>query len=218
MIDLMLAIKSATLAMSVAKYMGIVQDKLALKIDQLAGSELESGLRALQQAANSESEQQFLLREARARFNKAVSLEKGLRLAATYVGLALCHVNLGDAINAERAIRDLTLVTRPEPSNLVATTKTLTDGMGTPGEVVRMAGYVLGGWIPKFVKSSPPVIVARVMTDVFIFSEEARFDAGVATLLEIQKQANQLLKQSLIDGSENVFGLIQKDKKKSRWR
>ena len=51
MVELATTLKAVSLTQSVAKYLGIVTDRLALKIDQLAGSELEAGLRALQQAS-----------------------------------------------------------------------------------------------------------------------------------------------------------------------
>ncbi|MEM7575671.1 MAG: hypothetical protein AAF433_22400 [Bacteroidota bacterium] len=85
-------------ASSVACYIGIVESVEA-RVDKLTKSEFEAGLRALKQAANSNLERRSLLREARERFNKAVSLEKFDRLALAYLGLALCHYHLGDKDN-----------------------------------------------------------------------------------------------------------------------
>jgi hypothetical protein len=113
MLDLAIALQASCLTVSVAKFSGIIKDKLSLKIDRLSGSEFEAGLRALEQAATSEREREHLLREARARFNRAISLEKDFRLAASLLGLALCHVNLGDAVNAARAIMQLIEVQPP---------------------------------------------------------------------------------------------------------
>ncbi|MGI8978696.1 MAG: hypothetical protein ACR2FY_05690 [Pirellulaceae bacterium] len=98
-------------AKAVASYLGIVTDKLAVKLDELADSEFQAGVRALQQAGRSETEQASLLREARYRLNKAVSLEKGIRLATAHLGLAMCHHFLGDHGNRQSALDDLMLVT-----------------------------------------------------------------------------------------------------------
>jgi hypothetical protein len=120
-------LKGTSLALSLAKYLGIIEDKLNIKLAELTGSELEAGLRSLKQAANSENESIHLLREARNRFNKAISLENELRLAAAYTGLALCHSFLNDKINAKIALNDLTKITILKPSNFVSTVgKTVT--------------------------------------------------------------------------------------------
>lgn len=114
-------IKGINLTVSVGKYLNIIKDKLQLKLEELAGSELEAGIRSLQQASNSDNERTFLLREARNRFNKAISLENDLRLAAAYIGLALCHSFLNDKTNAKIALNDLTKVTILQPSAFVTT-------------------------------------------------------------------------------------------------
>jgi tetratricopeptide (TPR) repeat protein len=112
-VEVALIFKGVSLGLGAAKYLGIVEDKLAAKLDQLAGSEFEAGMRALRQASGSESEQAWLLREARGRFNKAISLEKGLRLALAHLGLALCHWHLGDRANAKQSINELLRVQPP---------------------------------------------------------------------------------------------------------
>jgi hypothetical protein len=104
---------------SAAEFLGLLEDRLQAKLDQLAGSELEAGTRALRQAADSQTEQQWLLREARGRFNKAVSLETGLRQALAHLGLALCHWQLGDRTNAAASLRELSAV-EPPAAPLVA--------------------------------------------------------------------------------------------------
>ena len=65
MLDIAIALHAGSLAVSVAKFSGIIKDKLSLKLDRLAGSEFEAGLRALEQAATSQTEREHLLREAR---------------------------------------------------------------------------------------------------------------------------------------------------------
>jgi len=50
------------------------------------------------------------LREARSRFNKAISLENSERLALSYIGLALCHFRLGDDDNGREALRAVNLI------------------------------------------------------------------------------------------------------------
>lgn len=53
------------------------------------------------------TERSSLLREARSRFNKAASLEENERLALCYLGLTLCHKNLGDNANFLEALRSI---------------------------------------------------------------------------------------------------------------
>lgn len=119
-VEVAVIFKGVSLGLGAAKYLGIIQDKLAAKLDQLAGSEFEAGMRALRQASESEAEQGPLLREARGRFNKAASLEKGLRLGLAHLGLALCHWHLGDRANARQSVQEL-LGVQPPAVPLAAT-------------------------------------------------------------------------------------------------
>jgi tetratricopeptide (TPR) repeat protein len=105
-LDIFLVFKSANLAKSITEYLGIIES-ISQKIERLAKSEFEAGIRSLEQAQRSNKEQETLLREARACFNKAISLEKDERLALSYLGLALCHFFLKDYDNSEQALRDL---------------------------------------------------------------------------------------------------------------
>lgn len=92
-----------------AAYLGIVET-IDGKIDRLSQSEFDAGLRALKQAKNSDLEMKPLLREARARFNKAISIEQWERLALAHLGLAICHFHLGDKKNSTEELtllRDL---------------------------------------------------------------------------------------------------------------
>jgi hypothetical protein len=77
-IDIGLMFTALGLARSVAEFAGIL-DSLEAKVDRLVQSELNAGMRALEQAAYGTSEQVSLLREGRSCFNKAVSLERGYR-------------------------------------------------------------------------------------------------------------------------------------------
>jgi len=86
------------LARSIAEFSGLIET-IGTKIDRLANAEFESGFRALEQASISISEKDSLLREARYRFNKAISLEKEERLFLCHVGLAICHKELSDQAN-----------------------------------------------------------------------------------------------------------------------
>ena len=104
-----LIFKSTTLAKSIGEYLGIIES-VSKKIDRLAQSEFEAGMRALEQAARANKEQKSLLREARNRFNKAISLEKSERLALSYLGLALCHYYLQDYENCNLALQDILAV------------------------------------------------------------------------------------------------------------
>ena len=89
---------SLKLIRSIAEFSGLVET-IDTKIDRLANAEFEAGFRALEQAAISSSEKDSLLREARYRFNKAISFEKEERLFLCHVGLAICHKELADHSN-----------------------------------------------------------------------------------------------------------------------
>lgn len=89
---------SLKLARSIAEFAGLIET-IGTKIDRLANAEFEAGFRALEQASISSSEKDSLLREARYRFNKAISFEKEERLFLCHVGLAICHKELGDHPN-----------------------------------------------------------------------------------------------------------------------
>jgi hypothetical protein len=104
--DVTLVFKGVGIAKCIGEYFGIVES-INSKIDRLSQSEFEAGMRALNQASKSGSEQNDLLREARNRFNKSISLEKNERLALAYLGLSLCHYHLQDYGNAKDALRDL---------------------------------------------------------------------------------------------------------------
>ena len=89
---------SLKLARSIAEFSGLIET-IGTKIDRLANAEFEAGFRALEQASVSSSEKDSLLREARYRFNKAISFEKEERLFLCHVGLAICHKELADQSN-----------------------------------------------------------------------------------------------------------------------
>jgi len=208
MVELALVMKGVSLGLSVAKYTGIIQDHLELKIEQLAGSELEAGLRALQQAANSEHEHQSLLREARGRFNKAISLEKDYRLAAAHLGLALCHAGLGEAVNAAQAISDLVQVQPPNPSLLLKA-----------GQVVNIPAVNRMSWGSLVVSAflppggplgALPIAIAKVAGPE-AEKRLAQHEEAVAHLVELQQEAKLLLEQSLRDGCDSVFGLTKRE-------
>lgn len=119
--DVTLVFKGVGIAKCIGEYLGIVES-INSKIDRLSQSEFEAGMRALNQASKSGSEQNDLLREARNRFNKAISLEKNERLALAYLGLSLCHYHLQDLGNAKDALRDLLAVEIDYPIKSFATT------------------------------------------------------------------------------------------------
>lgn len=97
---------SGDVAKAIGKYLGLVED-LDSKINKLIESEYKAGMSSLEQAMHSATEKESLLREARNRFNKAIHLEKKTKLALSYMGLALCHQQLGDQKNAETALRKI---------------------------------------------------------------------------------------------------------------
>lgn len=105
--DLGIIFGSVKLSNIVLRYTGIIESSLNVKLDKLMNSELDAGIRALQQASTSENEQVYLLREARSNFNKAISLENDERLVSAYLGLAICHHCLGDKINCNNTLRGI---------------------------------------------------------------------------------------------------------------
>ncbi len=102
--DITMIFHEANIAKQLAGYLGIIETMDA-KLDRLAGAEFEAAICSLEQAATSQTERDSLLREARSRFNKAISLENNERLALSYIGLALCHFQLGDDYNGREALR-----------------------------------------------------------------------------------------------------------------
>ena len=125
--------EAASCAQSLSAYLNSLeaeQDVLGIRVQALAESEFDAGLRALQQASRSEVEAASLLREARARFNKALRLETGLRLAHAHVALALCHANLGDGENAGCALLEAVDVSIPPLLEREHLAKTLGVGAG----------------------------------------------------------------------------------------
>lgn len=113
-------LKTTNLMLGIAKYLGLIEDHLSITLDKLTKVDFDSGIRALEDAADSNSEQTSLLRVARDRFYSAISFEKGLRLAYTYLGLALCHTYLGDPNNAQKALNKLLKVELPELNQVVS--------------------------------------------------------------------------------------------------
>jgi hypothetical protein len=105
-IDIRLMFTAIGVAKSAAEFAGIL-DSIEAKIDRLVQSELNAGLRALEQAAHGSSEQVSLLREARGCFNKAVSLEMGYRRVVALLGLSLCHHWLDDKTNCTRTLEEI---------------------------------------------------------------------------------------------------------------
>ena len=94
------------LAKSVAAFAGII-DSIEAKIDRLVRSELNAGMRILEQASYAAAEQTSLLREARGCFNKAVGLEQGYRQVVALMGLSLCHHWLDDKPNCTRTLEEV---------------------------------------------------------------------------------------------------------------
>ncbi len=100
-----LLVEGVSLAKSIAELFGILET-IDSKVDRLMESELKTGILELQQAGNSDTEAKELLRSARQRFNKAISLETGHKLCLSYVGLAVCHSQLQDYKNTRKALQD----------------------------------------------------------------------------------------------------------------
>ena len=103
MIDISAIFFCVKLSNTIQEYTGLIET-VGIKLDKLIGSEFEAGIRALQQAKKSENEKNYLLREARNRFNKAISIESDIRLALSCIGLSVCHQLLGDNDNHKDAL------------------------------------------------------------------------------------------------------------------
>lgn|SRR6185295_13296664 len=101
----------AKMSIAIAQYLGLVENSLERRIDKLVASELDAGLKALEQAKNSSSEALFLLREARSRFNKASVMEQGYRLVLSRFSLAFCHHLLEDHGNARVELEAISRIT-----------------------------------------------------------------------------------------------------------
>jgi hypothetical protein len=105
-IEIGLLFTAFDVAKSVAEFAGIL-DSIEAKIDRLVQSELNAGLRALEQAGRGTSEQVPLLREARGHLNQAVALELGYRRVIALLGLSVCHYWLGDKPNCAAALAEI---------------------------------------------------------------------------------------------------------------
>jgi hypothetical protein len=103
---------AADVSRSVAQLLGYIES-LDEKVDRLVSSELNAGLRNLDQAGKSDTETESLLRAARSCFNKAVDLERGYRQGLAFLGLALCHHYLGDQGNCHAALEQLLAMPPP---------------------------------------------------------------------------------------------------------
>jgi hypothetical protein len=104
-IEIAVLLGTVQLAKAVGELTGVIES-VGVKIDRLTASELQAGLRALDQAQHATREHDSLLREARARLNKAVSLEKGPELVVAFLALAVTHRQLGDIANTSRVLRE----------------------------------------------------------------------------------------------------------------
>src|SRR4051794_27194658 len=104
-IEIAVLLGTVQLARAVGELTGVIES-IGLKIDRLTASELQAGLRALDQAQHATREHDSLLREARASLNKAVSLERGPELAAAFLALAVSHRQLGDTVNTSRVLHE----------------------------------------------------------------------------------------------------------------
>ncbi|QDZ39307.1 hypothetical protein FRE64_04800 [Euhalothece natronophila Z-M001] len=91
----------------ITAYLGVVES-IDKKIDKLGKAKLDSGIRALKQAKNApEQERPNLVREARSKFNEAITIEEQERLAFAYLGLAFCHNYFDDHFNCKDALTQI---------------------------------------------------------------------------------------------------------------
>jgi len=133
-----------TFADTISKYTGLVEDKL----DKLAHSELNAAIRYLNDAIDSEAERVSLIRDARRSFTKAISLEKDRRLADAYLGLALCHVFLGDCRNARNALSELSCIEYNGGALYKIAHRVVgSTGRPAPWYLLLMPGLAVPGWL-----------------------------------------------------------------------
>lgn len=114
--DIASIFKGISLAKGIAAYVGILENSTQVKLDRLAASEFEAGVRALEQAQKTQNEKRSLLQEARSRFNKAIGLEKNVRKAYAFLGLAICHQYLNDTENSYEALKEILNLTLEYPN------------------------------------------------------------------------------------------------------
>jgi hypothetical protein len=116
-VDISLMFTALGVARSLAEFAGVL-DSIETKLDRLVQSELNAGLRGLEQAARATAEQGSLLREARGCFNRAVSLEVGYRRGVALLGLSFCHHWLGDRPNCTSALEEILEINPVTPAKL----------------------------------------------------------------------------------------------------
>jgi hypothetical protein len=172
-IDIGLIFTAVGAAKSVAEFAGLL-DSIESKVDRLVRSELSAGLRTLEQAALSTSEQSSLLRDARGCFNKAASLEIGYRRVVALLGLALCHHWLDDEPNCARALEEILDI------NPVTTPKlAITAGLGEIREFNSISTLKLAITTRGDYRRYPAALLAKnpmVRYAALIFSSQARKD------------------------------------------
>jgi hypothetical protein len=152
------------LAKAIAEFSGLIKT-VSSKIDLLADAEFEAGFRALKQASISTSEKTSLLREARNRFNKAISFEKKERLFLCHIGLSICHKGLRDLPNFKLSM---------ESASKVDTTNWVTTGTGSVElDAALTLGRDLSFLLPKMfldsmlgVKVSNPYVGDRKILEI----------------------------------------------------
>ena len=131
---------SLNAARSIAEFLGLIKSDLVV----LKQNQFETAIRLLEDAVHSEKERTTLLRGARGHFQQAAGLEQHLRLAYTFLGLAMCHHHLGDLENSKRALQKLTEV---EPPGILENVKaTVRDEITLPGGLgLKSLAILFGG-------------------------------------------------------------------------
>ena len=105
--DISVLFYSKDVVKSVIEYLGFVET-IYEKVEKLGQAKLDSGIKALEQAKKAPKEEvPWLIREARSKFNEAISIEKNERLGIAYLGLALCFSYLEDEANCIDALEQI---------------------------------------------------------------------------------------------------------------
>jgi hypothetical protein len=187
---------------SIAQFAGII-DSLETKIDRLIRSELNAALRALEQAAASVSEQQSLLRDARAGFNKAVTLETGHRRAVALLGLSLSHYWLGDGENSRRALDEILEINPVKTVDLA-----IAAGRGEFREFNPLTAWKLVATLRQEIRKNPGAVIGKspiVRYGSLAFSGRARKEYYKRLVLDAVEASSDAKSIRLVQDSVSAY-------------
>jgi tetratricopeptide (TPR) repeat protein len=159
-IELGLIFSVGELALKLPELFGIVET-IDKKIDRLSEAEFEAGYRFIEQIKDSVEEQEFLLKQAWIHLNKAISLEKELRLALSYLGLSFCQYHLSEEELAKASLEEILKVETRRDKIHVAKKVTL--------------GTVAAGLVAATPIVGPPVLALTVLGLLLLAKEKRKY-------------------------------------------